>query len=176
MSFEELLVIHASPTLANMKPASLVCLNELEGKVCSISELEARGLSFFSIVNRKGCRLVLVYRKEKLEMALQNVLSQEILRHFGYSGTLKEMLEHLSTRFLSEQCPHEVGIFLGYPPEDVQAFIQNNGKNAVSSDFWKIYFNVEQAEITLRKWKKCRKKYIECFLGGTDITRLCVTA
>ena len=79
-------------------------------------------------------------------------------------------------RFLSEPCPHEVGLFLGYPPEDVKGFIENKGRNALCSGLWKVYSDKENAERILQKWAKCRRKYLECFLCGTDITRLCVSA
>ena len=148
MCFEELLVLHASPTLANLKPASLISMNDaVHGSECLI-ELEKRGLSFFSLSNSKGQSLLLVY----------------------------ERLEFLRRRFRSTRCPHEVGLFLGYPPEDVEGFIENKGQGALYSGLWKVYSNKENAERILQRWAKCRRKYMECFLSGTDIARLCVTA
>lgn len=176
MSFEEILVMHGSPTLANMKPASLIALGNLTSKISCIEKLEERGLLFLPLVNKKGTALILAYRKNKLEKSLEHPLSKAILEHFGYSGTLDEMLMYLQERFRSADCPHEVGLFLGYPPEDVKGFIDNKGKNAISSGLWKIYSDEENAEKMLMKWNKCRTKYIECFLKGTDITRLCVSA
>ncbi len=176
MGFDELLVTHASPTLANMKPASLISLSKTVDKEDCIMKLEKKGLLFFALSNRKGQNLVLVYRKDKLEQALSSPLASRILKYFEYPESLEGRLEFLSKRFMSTSCPHEVGLFLGYPPEDVMGFIENQGKGALYSGFWKVYTNKENAEKTLQKWAKCRRKYLECFLGGTDITRLCVTA
>ena len=176
MCFEELLVMHASPTLANLKPASLISMNNTaQGKEC-LKKLEKRGLMFFQLNNSKGQSLLLVYRKDKLEQVLSAPRAEEILEHFGYPESLEERLAFLKKRFQSTQCPHEVGIFLGYPPDDVKGFIQNKGQGAIYSGLWKVYSDKENAERILQKWAKCRRKYLECFLSGTDIARLCVTA
>ena len=176
MCFEELLVIHASPTLANLKPASLISLNNAElGGEC-LEKLGKQGLMFLPLNNSKGQSLLLVYRKGKLEQVLSSPQAEEILEHFGYPESLDERLGFLRERFQSTICPHEVGIFLGYPPEDVKGFIENKGKDALCSGLWKVYSDKENAERILQRWARCRRKYMERFLSGTDITRLCVTA
>ena len=176
MDFEELLVTHASPTLANMKPASLISLKNSDDEKECIERLEKKGLLFLPLSNSRGQRLLLVYRKDKLERALSTPLASRILECFGYPESLQERLEFLRKRFLSTPCPHEVGIFLGYPPDDVKGFIENKGQGALYSGLWKVYSDRENAERILQKWSKCRRKYLECFLSGTDIARLCVTA
>lgn len=176
MGFEELLVTHASPTLANMKPASLLSIANAENMETCMIKLEKRGLQFFTLANRKGQGLILVYRKDKLEKALSSPLSSRILGYLGYPESIDGKLEFLRVRFLSTPCPHEVGLFLGYPPEDVKGFIENKGRNALYSGLWKVYSDKENAERILQKWAKCRRKYLECFSSGTDIARLCVTA
>lgn len=176
MRFEELLIMHASPTLANLKPASLISMRDLEHEKECLENLEKRGLMFFPLINNKGQNLLLVYRNDKLKRALSNPLASKIMEHLGYPEGLEEKLGFLRKRFQATSCPHEVGFFLGYPPEDVKGFIENNGKDAIYSGLWKVYSNKENAEKILQRWVKCRRKYIECFLSGTDITRLCVTA
>ena len=158
MTLHELLVLHASPTLANLKPASLVCLKTLDGQSEDLCELEKRGLSFLWMTSMTGCPLLLV------------------LAAAGCMGSLDDMLDHLCRRFASCRCPHEIGLFLGYPEDDVDLFIRNDGKKAVCCLFWKVYCDVEGALKLARKWDKCRKCYIECFRNGFSITRLCVSA
>ena len=38
-------------------------------------------------------------------------------------------------------------MFLGYPPEDVKAFIKQNGKGAVLCGYWKVYSNIKKAQL-----------------------------
>lgn len=174
MTLTQLLILHASPTLANLKPASLVCLKGLDEPGEDLQRLEERGLSFLHIVSRTGCRLLLVYRRKKLEQTISTQRAQEILRSGGFSGDLDCVLDQLRQRFLTQDCPHEVGLFLGYPEEDVAGFIENCGKNAIRSLFWKVYSDVQRAERIAACWAECRTKYLECYANGTDIERLCV--
>lgn len=43
---------------------------------------------------------------------------------------------------IQEDFPHEMGILLGYPVEDVEGFIINNGKNELYTGYWKVYDNL----------------------------------
>ncbi len=178
MDIETLLVLHASPTLANMKASSLICLKGLTEENTAIKEgLGKKGLSFHIFTNRKGCKLLFVYREKKLKETLSSPTAMRILEENGYdTSSLPLMLDRLEQRFLTEDCPHEVGLFLDYPPRDVCLFIKNKGRNAISSGLWKIYSDKDEAERISAKWTKCRKKYIECFQNGAELSRLCVTA
>lgn len=44
----------------------------------------------------------------------------------------------------SKTFPHEIGLFLGYPVEDVKGFIENKGENCVKCGAWKVYCNPEE--------------------------------
>ena len=35
--------------------------------------------------------------------------------------------------------PHEMGLLLGYPVEDVTGFMVHGGKNSLYSGYWKVY-------------------------------------
>ena len=178
MTLEQLLVLHSAPTLAGMKSASLICLNLLDayGRP-NIKALQNKGLSFFALRNRKGCRLLLVYREKQVLKAMHNGEATVILEERGYDiSNVGSAPERLKERFLSEDFPHEVGIFLGYPVCDVKGFIENSGRNFIISDLWKVYDEKENAVRMLDKYRKCSMVYKSCFENGTGIERLCVTA
>ena len=51
---------------------------------------------------------------------------------------LAEQLKMLKRRIaLSDGFPHEIGLFLGYPIEDVVGFIRNQGRGCKLSGYWK---------------------------------------
>ena len=50
--------------------------------------------------------------------------------------------------------PHEVGLFLGYPVEDVIGFIENKGKNCLCCGCWKCYSNACAAQKAFDKFRK----------------------
>ncbi len=51
--------------------------------------------------------------------------------------------------------PHEVGVILGYPVEDVIEFEKHGGQGCKYCGCWKSYCDVEKA-------KKCQCKYKAC--------------
>ena len=58
--------------------------------------------------------------------------------------------------------PHEIGVFLGYPPADVQAFCRFGGANCKLCGYWKVYGDVEHARSCFARYDDCR----ECLCGG----------
>ena len=66
-------------------------------------------------------------------------------------------MKHLKYRLLKRTCfPHEIGVFLGYPLEDVKGFIDNKGKNCESCGVWKVYCNREEKDKLFQKLKNAR--------------------
>ena len=66
-----------------------------------------------------------MYRPGKLEEDFRNHEAEEILGIKGYPvGNVDRCVVELVRRLnRSEAFPHEIGLFLGYPPKDVAAFI-----------------------------------------------------
>ncbi len=51
----------------------------------------------------------------------------------------------LKERMQGYEFPHEVGIFLDYPIEDILGYIEHEGKNCQVSGYWKVYSNAQGA-------------------------------
>ena len=76
--------------------------------------------------------LLLLYRPAQLEEALRAPLAASLLEKDGYrpGEDLEAMLDRLGLRLRTEgDFPHEIGLFLGYPPEDVAGFQRHRGRN-----------------------------------------------
>ena len=91
----------------------------------------------------------------------QTVRSQpvrELLEREGYpvDGGLERMLDALSRRLEGREFPHEVGLFLGYPPEDVEGFRLHRGRGCKLCGCWKVYSDVERARRCFRRYGLCR--------------------
>ena len=50
---------------------------------------------------------------------------------------------------------HEIGLFLGYPPEDVRCFMKNSPQGVKYTGPWKAYSNQEEAEKKSRLYRRC---------------------
>ena len=58
----------------------------------------------------------------------------------------------------NQEFPHEMGLLLGYPVEDVEGFILNEGENCLYIGYWKVYENLSE------KMVLCRNEVKLCIL------------
>ncbi|MCD7867297.1 MAG: DUF3793 family protein [Clostridiales bacterium] len=164
--FESVIGYHCSPVLMGQKPSNLVSFSK--EKIPVVPELTAfytkllapEGLRMEIVCGCGKHYLVLVYRPDMLERFLSQEEVRELLAQDGYpeNGTLEEMLAYLKERFRQrEDFPHEIGLFLGYPLEDVHGFRKYKGSNCKLSGYWKVYGDVAQAKRTFARYDRCRE-------------------
>lgn len=185
--FEKHLIEQAAPTLAGIKPASLFpyCAESLENAVYEINEwnnkLSALGIKIRILCSceKRKRTLVYVYRVSALSELLSDCDTVDFLSKWGYdaSNDLNEMLCRLTDRIgCGSTMPHEIGVFLGYPLEDVIGFIENNGKNHSFCGYWKAYGNPDEARLRYRQLKSCCTHFRECYRLGVSALELAVSA
>lgn len=182
MKLETRLIENCAPTLAGLKCASLfnyfhedkqIVLKELE----NVNKmLNKKGVNVEILIWREHSALVYVYRKTMLERNLKQSEVIDLLEKYGYeSCEIDSCLEHLKQKILHSSCfPHEIGIFLGYPLEDVKGFIENKGQNCESCGIWKVYCNKEEKEKLFQKYKKCQEVYLQVFYDGRKLSQMTV--
>lgn len=153
--FEAFYLYSASPVLAGVRPAVLVkllpsCLPVWRAQQNRLHS--ATGLCTREITNLNGSTLLLIYDDAAMRSRLACPQAQSFLRCHGYpAGSAEAAFNRLQERFTQESCPHEIGIFLGYPLEDVRGFIDNKGKNCICCRYWKVYHDAEQAQRMFRQ-------------------------
>lgn len=177
---ELLLIENGAPTLANLKTASLFTV-PAEGREAVENWkriLAGKGVMLTILREREGRLLVYIYRERRLRQDLSHPEARCILCREGYRWeTLQEALETLKQRLgKGEGFPHEIGLFLGYPPEDVQGFIQHRGRNCKCTGCWKVYGDEQQAVRQFARFKKCRDIYLRLFCDGRSLTQLTVAS
>ncbi len=181
---EWLLATHCAPTLAGLKTGSLFTCR-ISGRA-QIAETIAdwnrmfSGKGLFAKVLRifQDRALIYVYRKTRLEADLSGIKVQHFLRGHGYvSGDIEQMLLHLAKRVRdNEEFPHEIGLFLGYPFEDVKGFIENKGKNCKCVGCWKVYTDECRAREIFSAYRYCTEFYCRRIREGVSIQQLIVAA
>ena len=95
-----------------------------------------------------------------------------MFKSFGYGRCCHtcEYLDVLSKRIrVQGDFPHEIGLFLGYPVEDVKGFILNKGHNCLFCGYWKVYSNADTARRTFERYNKCRSYMQRRLDNGDDI-------
>lgn len=175
------LILHCSPTLANIKTGNLFSTDSPFAKYQVEQwnrELNIKGI-FVCIVKQISTRSVIyVYRKEKLEDDLKNMEMQYFLSSYGYNDFSADgAVSHLCARMsVQNDFPHEIGAFLGYPLNDIRGFIENKGYNCKLCGIWKVYDNVEEAKRKFTQFKKCRDIYTRLWQSGKTALQLTVSA
>jgi hypothetical protein len=156
----------AAPVLSGAKPAALIplqtnCLAAWEKRQKLLRK--ATGLRAFEIRTWNASALLLIYDETALRIILQDARTIALLSGYGYPEKCdsEAMLRHLQLRFSNTEFPHEIGVFLGYPIEDVWGFIVNEGRNALSCRYWKVYHDVERAQEIFRRIDDAQRHAME---------------
>ena len=68
--------------------------------------------------------------------------------------------------------PHEMGLLLGYPVEDVEGFIENKGHNYLYSGYWKVYGHVEEKKALFNRYEEARKILIQLLASGRSVSEM----
>lgn len=182
---DEILVRHCAPTLAGIKPASLFNYKTKDPQELHRhierwnNELSHHGLKAHVLKHCPKRHVYLVYfcRVKWITTILNRVDVKRFLQNMGYEPAIKyeDALTQLSKRLsVNADFPHEIGIFLGYPLEDVEGFIINGGKNYTYCGYWKVYGDPAPAMKRFRMYRACIREYIRRFECGSTILQLAV--
>ena len=161
-----------APTLAGIKPSSLMTFVNHKREMLTLWDRYKEGICqqlqvCYCELRRKDDRvIVLFYRDETLANCLAVWKNQNFLKGQGYAELPKveDSLCLLRQRF-EEECPHELGIFLGYPVEDVTAFMEGKGAPCLACKYWKVYQDVENALKTFEAYDEEREKVVQAVLS-----------
>ena len=182
---EDIIVKQCAPTLAGVKTGNLFTCpydskEELIKDIRRVNKLLVpKGLCLCPLKYSKTFCLLYLYRPKSLKEDFENEEIQNLLKENGYKQTTYErcigQLARRMTRDLkNSDFPHEIGLFLGYPPEDVKGFIENKAENYKMSGLWKVYGDKEKAESLFAKYKKCTEIYCNMWKSGASLDELAV--
>lgn len=179
---ENHIIRNCAPTLAGIKTGNIfTCPYESkEALLQSIrnlnGQLRCKGLRILPLRFSEKRALIYLYRPKKLCADLTDSSAAQLLRDHGYEP---ERCEKCVAKLMQklrgqEDFPHEIGLFLGYPPEDVHGFIENNACGCKCVGCWKVYGDEDAARKRFAQYKKCTQIYCDQWAKGKDIKRLTV--
>ena len=182
-SFEAVLVEQCATTLAGVKPASLFRYQgadqrqSREAAARWAKELAPYGITvrILKVCPQTGACLIYLYRAGWLRSILSEPSNRAFLARQGYQTDqdCPGLLRQLSRRLcLEREFPHEIGVFLGYPLEDVVVFSENRGRNYSCCGCWKAYGDPEAARRRFDQYRRCTAACKERFRRGAPITQL----
>jgi hypothetical protein len=139
------------------KPAALFTL-QAKTAYASLAVLLPPRLSLMVLRQSENGPLVFVFDREQLEKTITAKTAGAVLSGLGYpaGAPVTVALTHLRKQFAGDTFPHEIGLFLGYPVEDVLGFVEHRGRNYKLCGYWKVYGDVERAKMCFRQYDACR--------------------
>jgi len=178
---EKNLVEFCAPTLAGIKTGNLFTIkniyNNFENEVRRLNHiLTKKGLRLIPVKKTDKNILLYLYRPEQLKRDLSNPDATKILEEKGYPCSnpdccLVNLIMHLKK---DKDFPHEIGLFLGYPPADVKGFIKSPCEGVKCCGCWKVYGNVCEVKKIFASYKKCTKLYCNAINNGKKFEDLIV--
>ena len=180
---EEAVVRNCAPTLAGIKTANLFgcrydSISEMRDSVRFWNRrLREKGVRILPLRYRDHHALIYLYRPAQLTDDLRNDEAQAILRLCGYvPDSAEKSIARLMQRLQdTDDFPHEIGLFLGYPPEDVSGFITHHACGYKCVGCWKVYGDEQKCRRLFAKYKQCTRIYESCLARGADVVSMTVS-
>ncbi len=162
-------------TLVGLKPASVIRLGREDKELLREyrSELSRKGVEFFAIKSLGGGTQVLAYRPDSIDALLADGDIVGFLQSYGYDCADRDtVLARLAERMRGEDFPHELGIFLGYPLDDVIGYIESGGENCLLCGCWKVYHDPSAKMRIFDRHRKCYDCICAKLKQGMGIARI----
>ena len=174
------IVKYCAPTLAGIKTGSLFTTaftdrNELYRELRELNAvLTKHGLRAVPLRLSRKRALIYLYRPDALSRDLRVPEAAAILRARGYRNSDPGLcLRRLIRQFRdSDEFPHEVGLFLSYPPEDVRGFMENPHAGYKCVGWWKVYGDRDRAERTFTRYRRCTEAFCRAAANGKKLENL----
>lgn len=179
---EDHIIRNCAPTLAGIKTGSIFSC-PYESKECLLAtirqlnhRLGSKGLRILPLRFSEKAALIYLYRPRLLTADLSDSCASALLRCRGYeTENCEKCVACLARKLRSrEDFPHEIGLFLGYPAEDVHGFIENKACGCKCVGCWKVYGDEESAKKKFAQYKKCTRVYRDKWEQGLAIEQLTV--
>jgi hypothetical protein len=176
-------VRHGAPTLAGLKTGNLFPCSfpSFDAMAADLREanrvLVPRGLRLLPLRQKGDKTLLYLFRPDYLAQDLAHRDAQVLLAQAGYpSCDRRDCLRELTRRLrANEDFPHEIGLFLGYPPEDVAGFVRHGGKGCKCVGCWKVYGDEAAAQARFAAYHRCTEHLCRRMAQGcslADVTTL----
>ena len=171
---ETQLAMQCAPVIMGLKISNLLIIpNENADKVRMI--LDGSNLSSRILFVQEEKTILLVYWRDGLIKYLSQRRIKELLQQLGYRNfELEELLSVFSGRYIrycryGGNFPHEMGVLLGYPIEDVIGFIENEGKNFLYTGYWKVYENIGEKIHLFQQFELAKETLIQLVAMGVSM-------
>lgn len=168
------LVLQCAPLISGLKTSNLliICRDNFAGLTAILMKTN---ISWYVLTDSGDKIMLLLFNEKELTSYLKEERVVKLLAGRGYrTELLHEILPVFRERYRQymadkRQFPHEMGVLLGYPIEDVEGFIHHNGRNAMLTGYWKVYENITVKEHLFHKFEVVKKTMLQLVFFGVSI-------
>jgi hypothetical protein len=177
---ENFLIYNASLVIAGVKPASTIALKKINKRLydswCSFGKsfIDKLNLYFIELRESNESIILMIYDKNLLHKSIDTEQNINFLINLGYNHEVEvnNYLNTLKHRYEKYHCPHELGIFLGIPFEDVKDFMECTSKRCLMCGYWKVYNNRRAAIEIFEKYDIVKQYTIDNMFKTTTPVEL----
>ncbi len=172
------LVLQCAPLIVGLKVSNLFVTEPKYLRALRII-LKRSDLSFYVLTSTENKVTCFIFRKKTLEAFLNKKENLCLLKSMGYNENLSltQKMYEFRRRYRSYQegltgFPHEMGVFLGYPAEDVIGFIEKKGQRYLYSGYWKVYEDVDTKKEIFEMYEIAKESLVCLLAGGLSIVEI----
>ena len=168
------LALQCAPVISGIKISNLLTIPAKSLRELSVV-LKKTELSFRILYPGRERLVILIFREAKLREYLAREEVMAFIYKCGYeTSDISKIFPVFVKRYmrymeLKQDFPHELGLFLGYPIEDVEGFIKENGKNYLYSGYWKVYKDTELKIRLFKDYERVQTEIVRLLYEGLDI-------
>ncbi len=171
------LALQCAPLLVGLKPSNLLPVRN--GQTGNVQEyFKGTAISCYPMYRGEAKTMWFLYRREMLCHYLADLQARKLLGQCGYADfSLEKLFAGLSARYgayMKERIgfPHEIGLLLGYPPEDVRGFLENNGENFLCIGYWKVYARAEDKLRLFHMFDRAKELLLRLAANGVQMREI----
>ena len=180
---ENFLIYNTALVIAGIKPASTVTIIKTNNDLYSMWIKYGRKfirniyLDFIELRESKEAIIILVFCKELLQSHINTKENKKFLMDLGYSKErdIDDLLNELKIRYSLSHYPHELGVFLGIPLNDVKDFIECKEKRCLLCGYWKVYNDFHYAKEVFDKFDMVKEITMRNLIKGNNSEELVAT-
>lgn len=174
---QSLILYYSSPVLAEVKPSVTLSFKNYSKNSCKnwnkfgTSFVSTLGLEYLTLRKNDKYTILLLYNKFLVEKFINRKDIKEFLCNIGYeeSDSINDYLNTLQKRYELYSCPHELGIFLGIPLQEVIDFMFPSSKKCLAYGYWKVFNDYDFAMKKFKEYDSIKMITAQKIISGMKI-------
>lgn len=177
---ETQLALQCAPLIMGLKISNMFTINNSQLRRVK-NLLQGSRIKLFLLCTRGEKSTVFLYNEELFAKHLKKRKIWEFMKRYGYYRCEPEyVLVCFQRRYKSYRegrniFPDELGVLLGYPLEDVEGYVKNEGRDALYTGYWKVYEEVQEKKEIFRMFELARETLLQLMGKGMKMSEIIET-